>query len=148
VHLDTGRYGIDDEMEVMMKISLKMRAMVAFAAAALIATPAFAHHSAAMFDTTKSITLEGTVKEFQWTNPHAWVQLVARDPATGKDVEWSLELNSISRLVRNGWTRTSLKPGDKAVAVFNPLKDGGTGGHLDTITVDGKKMVNGIQVSP
>jgi hypothetical protein len=123
-----------------MRISKTMRVMAGLAVAAVAAAPAHAHHSYAMFDKQKSVTLDGTIKEFQWTNPHSWVQLVVKDPATGKDLEWSLELNSPNRLVRDGWTRTSLKPGDKAVAVMHPLTDGTTGGQLVSITVNGQTL--------
>jgi hypothetical protein len=72
-----------------MRFSMKTGAMAGFALAALAAAPVFAHHSFAMFDAQKTVTLEGTIKAFEWTNPHGWVQLVVRDSATGKDVEWS-----------------------------------------------------------
>ena len=65
-----------------------------FSAAAVLtvfAATASAHHSFAMFDQTKEVTLDGTLKELQWTNPHIWVQVIAKDPASGKDVEWSIE---------------------------------------------------------
>jgi hypothetical protein len=117
-----------------------MRILTFAAAAALAggaAVPAFAHHSFAMFDQTKSMTLEGTVKEFQWTNPHSWVQLMVNDPATGKEVEWSIEGTSPNALARQGWKRTSLKAGDKASIVIHPLKDGTTGGSLVSATVNG-----------
>lgn len=102
-----------------------------------LAAPAFAHHSFAMFDNQKSVTLEGTVKEFQWTNPHSWVQLVVSDPKTGKDVEWSIEGGALNLLARQGWTRNSLKPGDKATIVVHPLKDGTAGGSLVSASVNG-----------
>jgi hypothetical protein len=144
--VNTGRHGANVEKEVLMKISLKFRVMAGFAAAfavaALTAAPAFAHHSYAMFDKQKTVTLEGSIREFQWTNPHAWVQLVVRDPATGKDVEWSIQCNSVSRMERDGWTRKSLKSGDKAVVLIHPLLDGRSGGQLITITVDGKTLGN------
>jgi hypothetical protein len=127
-----------------MRDSMKTGAMAGLAMAVVAAAPAFAHHSFAMFDAQKTVTLEGTIKEFEWTNPHGWVQLVVWDAATGKDVEWSLELNSVNRLVRNGWTKSSLKAGDKAVAVINRLRDGTTGGHLASITVGGRQLFDGV----
>jgi hypothetical protein len=131
-----------------MQVSMTMRIMAGFALAALTAAPALAHHSFAMFDRQKSATLEGTVREFEWTNPHGFVQLVVKNPTTGKEEEWSLELNSVNRLARNGWTKTSLKAGDKAVAVIHPLLDGTVGGQLITITVDGRHMSNGVDGPP
>jgi hypothetical protein len=122
-----------------MQVSKKMLALAGFAAVALAAAPAFAHHSFAMFDSTKNVTLEGTIKEFQWTNPHSWVQIVAKD-ASGKDVEYSIEGGSPNGLARQGWKRTSLKPGDKAVLVMHPLKDGTAGGSLVTVSVGGVQV--------
>jgi hypothetical protein len=124
-----------------MQVSKKMLALAGFAAVALAAAPAFAHHSFAMFDNTKNVTLEGTVKEFQWTNPHSWIQIVAKD-ASGKEVEYSIEGGSPNGLARSGWKRTSLKPGDKAVLVMHPLKDGTAGGSLVTVSVGGVQVGN------
>jgi hypothetical protein len=122
-----------------MQVSKKMLALAGFAAVALAAAPAFAHHSFAMFDSAKNVTLEGTIKEFQWTNPHSWIQIVAKD-ASGKDVEYSIEGGSPNGLSRSGWKRTSLKPGDKAVLVMHPLKDGTAGGSLVTVSVGGVQV--------
>ncbi len=97
-----------------------------------------AHHSFAMFDTAKEVTLDGTVKEFQWTNPHAWVQLLVKDSASGKEVEWSIEGSSPNNLSRFGWKRTSLRAGDHVQAVIHPMKDGTIGGILVKITVNGQ----------
>lgn len=102
-----------------------------------VAGPAGAHHAFAMFDTNREVTLEGTVKEFQWTNPHTWVQLLVKDGA-GKEVEWSIEGASPNNLARFGWTRNSIKSGDRVQAVVHPLKDGAIGGSLVRITVNGQ----------
>ena len=111
---------------------------VALASGALRAAPAaWAHHSFAMFDYTKNVTLTGTIKEFQWTNPHAWVQLLIRDPATGKDIEWSIEGGSPNMLARQGWKKDALKPGDKASIVIHPLKSGEMGGSMVSAVVNG-----------
>jgi hypothetical protein len=106
---------------------------VALAAAS---APADAHHAFVMFDINHEVTLEGTVKAFQWTNPHAWVELIVKDGA-GKDVEWSIEGSSPTTLARFGWTRTSIKAGDRIQAVIHPLKNGAVGGSLIKITVNG-----------
>ena len=103
----------------------------------ILAGPALAHHAFAMFDTNREVVLEGTVKEFQWTNPHTWVQLLVKDPA-GKEVEWSIEGSSPNNLARFGWTRNSLRSGDHVQAVIHPLKDGSIGGSLVKITVNGQ----------
>jgi len=114
-------------------------AVMALTLSAAGAAPALAHHSFAMFDNQKTVTLEGTVKEFQWTNPHTWIQIVVKDPS-GKDVEWSVEGGSPNGLSRQGWKRQSLKPGDKASVVIHPLKDGTNGGSLVSATVNGQPI--------
>jgi len=113
-----------------------------FAAVAMLATlavPVWAHHSFAMFDNEKEMTLEGTVKEFQWTNPHTWTQVLVKDES-GKEVEWSIEGGSPNSLQRSGWKRTSIKAGDKATVVIHPLKNGSPGGSLVRITVNGQPV--------
>ena len=91
---------------------------------------ALAHHSFAMFDQTKQVSVTGTVKDFQWTNPHAWIEV--EDPQ-GK--LWGVELNSPNNLVRQGWKRTALKPGDKVTVVLNPLRSGQPGGLFNAVTL-------------
>jgi hypothetical protein len=91
------------------------------AAAGGFALPAVAHHSFAMFDQTKQLSLKGTVKEFQWTNPHAFIRVdVAENGATET---WDVELNSPNNLKRQGWSSSSVKTGDKVTIVLNPLRD-------------------------
>jgi hypothetical protein len=122
-----------------MQISKKMLALVSTALVSLVTTPAFAHHSFAMFDRQKNVTLDGTVKEFQWTNPHIWIQLMVKD-ASGKEVEYSIEGGNLNGLRRVGWHRSSLQPGDKAVVVIHPLKNGSVGGQLVSATVNGVEL--------
>jgi len=113
-------------------------AAFALLSAAAAFTPATAHPSFAMVDNTKEVTVVGTVKAFQWTNPHSWLQVVVTG-TDGKDVEWSFEGGSPGILSRNGWKRTSVKPGDKVTVIFYPLKDGKPGGSfLEVKTPDGK----------
>ena len=109
-------------------------------AALVLAAPAFAHHSFAMFDADKTVELEGTVKEFQWTNPHSWLQVVVVDD-TGKETEWSLEMGSPGGLAREGWRPRTVVPGDKVTVSIHPLKDGSAGGQLLATTLpDGTVM--------
>ena len=112
-------------------------ALLALTLSSAAAAPALAHHSFAMFDSQKTVTLEGTVKAFQWTNPHTWVEIIVKDPS-GKEVESSVEGGSPNGLVREGWSRQSLKPGDKATIVIHPLKDGTNGGSLVSAKVNGQ----------
>lgn len=105
-------------------------------------TAAVAHHSFAMFDNQKEVTVDGIVLEFQWTNPHCWIRMVSTD-ATGKDAEWRLESQSPNILVRAGWSKDSIKPGDKAQVVIHPLKDGSNGGSVFRLTVNGHPLAMG-----
>jgi len=117
-------------------ISRKMAA-AAILLAALPATPAAAHHSFAMFDQSKTVTLKGNVVEFQWTNPHSWIEL-----QVGAD-KWSIELNSPNNLTRQGWRRTVIKPGDAVTITINPLRNGMKGGLFNTITLPDGRMLGG-----
>jgi hypothetical protein len=93
-----------------------------------------------MFDSAKETTLQGTVKEFQWTNPHAWVQLLVSGP-DGKSTEWSIECASPNALKRQGWRGTSVKSGDRVTVVIHPLKSGEPGGSLVILTLpDGTQL--------
>ena len=114
------------------------------AAATLIAVaPALAHHSFTMFDMTKRITLVGSVTSFEWSNPHAYIEIDAQGEA-GELKHWSIELGSPSILMSSGWKFSSLKKGDKTTLVINPLKSGQAGGFLYTATLpDGRVLSNG-----
>jgi hypothetical protein len=96
-------------------------------AALLLSGPVFAHHSFAMFDQKKDVTLKGTVREFQWTNPHAFIHIEVPNDSGGKDL-WQVELNSPNNLRRQGWKSTSVKVGDQVTLVVKPLRDGNKGG--------------------
>jgi len=99
-----------------------------------------AHHSAAMFDEQKSVTLQGTVKIFQWTNPHCWIQLLVSGQL--EPVEWSVEMGSPSQLHNKGWKPRTLKAGDKIIVVIHPLRDGTSGGVFVSATdVAGSPLV-------
>ncbi len=100
----------------------------------LLAGVASAHHSFAMFDQSRQITLKGTVTAFQWTNPHAWIHIDVPNPNGVKD-SWQVELNSPNNLKRQGWKASSVKPGDQVTLVLNPLKDGSKGGLFVSITL-------------
>ncbi len=105
-----------------------LRGPLAAAIALMIATPCAAHHSFAMFDQTREVTLHGTVKQLQWTNPHCFLQLLVVDH--GESAEWSIEMNSPLDMYRAGWRPASLKPGDRVTVVVNPVRSGMNGGSL------------------
>ncbi|HYK13160.1 MAG TPA: DUF6152 family protein [Burkholderiales bacterium] len=120
-----------------MKLSSKQVA----AGAALLglvaaAYPVAAHHSTTMFDREKFIVLEGTVKELHWTNPHVaiFIENAVAKPGV-PDGLWVVELTSPGNLVRSGWTRTLIKPGEKVAVEVHQLRDGSKGGGLRKITV-------------
>ena len=87
----------------------------------------FAHHSFAAFDVTTEKTITGTVKKFDYTNPHTWVWIDVPNDQGGVDT-WGFEGMSPNYLGRRGWTRNTLKPGDKITVTFRPMKDGEKGG--------------------
>ena len=105
------------------------------------AQPALAHHSFEMFDSTKTINLTGTIKEFQWTNPHTWTWIDVPNDKGSVDT-WGIEGMSPNFLGRRGWTKHTLNPGDKVTISIFPLKDGLKGGTFLHCTLpDGKEMV-------
>ena len=109
----------------------------------LAAIPAMAHHSFAMFDTSKQTTLIGTVTAFQWTNPHAYIEIDVPDE-TGAVKHWSIEMGSPSILQPGGWKHARLKAGDKITVILSPLKNGDPGGLLVQANLpDGRKLGNG-----
>jgi hypothetical protein len=114
--------------------AMRVAALGVLLLGAVLAAPAGAHHSFAMFDQSRQVTLQGTVREFQWTNPHAWIHLeVVR--ADGGTELWRVELNSPNNLRRQGWRSNVLKPGDTVKLVLNPLKDGTRGGLFVSVTL-------------
>jgi hypothetical protein len=120
-----------------------MRFPLACAVALALSLPtasAQAHHSMAMFDQSKTVSLKGTVKQFQWTNPHCYIQLLVKD-AAGKETEWSLEMGAPMYLYAKGWRPSSLKAGMPISVTINPLRNGEPGGIVLTAnTADGKAI--------
>ena len=120
-------------------MSLRMIAM-AGVAVGLLAGSALAHHSFAMFDAETTTEAQGTVKEFQWTNPHSWIEVMVTD-AEGQEVQWSLELGSPGGLARDGWTPRTIVPGDEVTVRFHPKKDGTPMGQFVSIVLpDGETL--------
>jgi Family of unknown function (DUF6152) len=133
---------------------MKRRSALLGLAAALLAAPlvgagpALAHHSFAMFDRQKEMTLKGTVKEFQWTNPHSFIEIEVAD-AQGMITPYSIEMNSPNNLTRQGWKSNSLKPGDKVTLLMNPLRDGSKGGlFISVMLPDGKVLGDPTRLQP
>jgi hypothetical protein len=107
-------------------------ALAAIAALLVASTEALAHHSPAVFDRTKEITLVGVVTEFRWGNPHCWIHLDVAD-ATGTTVAWSVEMNPASLLARNGWTSKTIQAGDKVEVRVHPLRNDEKGGQYISV---------------
>jgi len=121
-------------------MNVKIVGLTAIAVAAF-AMPAVAHHSFAMFDSQQTFTMEGKVKQFECTNPHAWLRVMVNDEKSGKEVLWAFELSSPSRLVTMGMRADSVKPGDEVSVTFHPMKDGTRGGQFIQATLPGGKKV-------
>ena len=99
-----------------------------------LAVPVAAHHSGAGVDRSKTVTVQGVVKEFRWTNPHSWIDLEVAKPTGGSDL-WSIEMNPPPYLVRSGWKSSTLKPGDKFSVTLNPIRTGEPGGIFVSVTL-------------
>ena len=97
----------------------------AAAAVVLNVSLAFAHHSFAAYDSTRTITVKGTISEFRWINPHAI--LVVRADSSQGGATWAIELSSPGNLTRSGWTRSLVRAGDVVEVIAQPLRDGSTG---------------------
>ena len=112
---------------------------------ALVPAPsALAHHSFAMFDGENQITIRGTVIEYKFANPHAFILFMAKDDKGG-ETSWSLEGASAASLTRDGWNGRTLKTGDELIMKISPLRSGAPGGAWetkDTTLPDGKPVVN------
>jgi hypothetical protein len=105
-----------------------------FGSALLIAVPAVAHHSFAMFEAEKEITLDGTIEGVDWTNPHIWFYVMVPQP-NGTADKWGVEAGATNSMMRFGWKRNTLKPGDKVSVVVRPMKDGTHAGSLRRVTM-------------
>lgn len=113
-----------------------------FAAGMLLAgfaAPLRAHHSGSMYDSQKADTLQGTVRAFQWGNPHCWIQLLV--PRDGVNQEWSVEMGSTAELYRSGWRPSTVKAGDKMTITVHLMRDGSPGAHfLSAVGADGTPL--------
>lgn len=120
---------------------MKTRGLWFALAVSLLPLVAVAHHSFAMFNQEEVTELSGTVKDFQWTNPHAWLDIVVTDKS-GDATVWGIEMNGPGGLYREGWRSDSVKPGDQVTLQIHPLRDGRPGGSLVSATLpNGKHMV-------
>lgn len=115
---------------------LRIPAMVV----ALSSANVSAHHSTAIFDMEKELKLTGVVKEFQFNNPHCFIQLLAQSEQG--EVEWSIEMGSPTHLMRSGWKRNTLKSGDRIEVLIHPVREGGATGQFVSVSyTDGKPVL-------
>jgi hypothetical protein len=120
-----------------------LSAALVASALAIGAIPAAAHHSFAVFDMQASKTVTGTVKRIDWTNPHIWIWMDVANDKGGMDV-YGFEGMSPNYLNRRGWTRTTLKAGDKITVVYRPMRDGTNAGmFMSTKLADGTMLTMG-----
>jgi hypothetical protein len=124
-----------------MKISYPLVvAAVALAGSLVYVRPALGHHSGAGFNSDKVIELTGTIKEFQFTNPHTWIQVIVEDPK-GEKVEWSLEWGSPNQLGRQGIRPSTFPPGAKVTMRLRPMLNGApAGAFVGAKFADGKTV--------
>ena len=109
-----------------------------------LSTPALAHHSFAMYDHTRTLTLKGEVTKFQWTNPHGYLEIDVKQK-DGTTKHYSLEMTSINMMTRLGWRSNMIKAGDIVVCTVSPLLNGESAGLLLDVTLpDGRKLEPGV----
>lgn len=118
------------------------RATVVIALVVLGVAGARAHHSSAMYDQDKTVTMRGVITQVRWTSPHVNFSVLTDPPRGQTGAAWVLEATSPGNLQRAGWTRTSLKAGDRVAVVVAPLRDGTHGGWCRGVTLieSGKKL--------
>ncbi|HTM81599.1 DUF6152 family protein [Asticcacaulis sp.] len=130
-------------MRRMAAVAIIAMASVATAVAGLAPVPALAHHSFAGFDKSRKVTVKGVVKQWQFTNPHSWLQVVVQE--SGRDVEYSIEGPSVNTLARRGWGRSTFKVGDQVSVTIYPSISGQKSGAFLTATLpNGKSISSGI----
>ena len=126
--------------------TLPVIAVVTAALIAATARPARAHHSFTMFDQSRTVPLQGTVKDFRWTNPHVFIQMLVKN-GQGNEEEWSIEMTSPEHLSRAGWRPGTLRPGDKVTLQIHPLHNNAKGGQYLSGTGPNGPLVGGPPAS-
>ena len=113
-----------------------MKGLIAAAAVCVsgVCVPAFAHHSLSAYDVWKYQTIDGTVKSFEWTNPHARLILVVAD-GNGRTLNWNLEGPGTSRLTSGGFKKDAIAAGDRIKVAYNPRRDNASGGYFIAVTM-------------
>jgi hypothetical protein len=115
-----------------------------------VSVPLFAHHGGASYDTTKTVTVKGTVIDYVWANPHVFVKLDAKDDS-GNTVHWIIEAQNPVSMSQIGWSKNTFKPGDEVEIDAMPAKNGNPVGFLGTSSPTGTRrriVINGKQFQP
>jgi Family of unknown function (DUF6152) len=140
-----GEHGMAYPAEITREVFMRLIIGVLSTCALAVATTAIAHHSFAMFDTTKTVVLQGTVAEFAWANPHMHIRVLVPKGDAGIEGEWDVEGASTNISAREGWTRSTFTSGDKITVTVHPLRDGTRGGSLMyALAPDGRKLYHDI----
>jgi hypothetical protein len=101
--------------------------------------PALAHHAFGFYDMSKSIDVTGTVQKYEWSNPHSW--LFVEVPSASGSTVYGFEMVSVGELLRRGWAKNSVKPGDKITVTFHPIRDGSSNGILVSATTESGELI-------
>jgi hypothetical protein len=126
-----------------MRSVVRIRSVLPWIVLASLSRVAIAHHSTAEFDYTKQVTIKGTVKEVQWTNPHSYIQLIV-DGKNGEKVQWSVEIGSPSLNIGMGWRKDSVKFGDVVTINLSPARNGKPYGTLRVLTFADGRTLEGV----
>jgi hypothetical protein len=113
---------------------VKNKLLTIFLVLLTVSVPLFAHHGAAAYDTTKKITLNATVTEWFWANPHCFLKFDAKDDK-GNIVHWATEASNPADMVNLGWSKDSFKPGDEVTVTFMPVKNGAPVGRVEQVVL-------------
>jgi hypothetical protein len=114
--------------------------LVASLSFSVAAPPVFAHHSFGLFDMSKTTEISGTIVKLEWSNPHCWLFL-ASGPSDAEAVNYGFEMTSVGEMTRRGWTKTSVKPGDKVKVTYHPVRDGRPAGYMVSVMTDEGKYI-------
>ena len=126
-----------------MRSAVRIRAVLPWILATCVTAVVAAHHSTSEFDYTQQVTIKGTVKEVQWTNPHSYIQLMV-DGDGGKRIQWSVEIGSPSLNVNMGWRKSSVKVGDVVTMNIAPARSGKPYGTLRVLTFANGQKLEGV----
>ena len=121
-------------IEAVWRESVRKNVLTIFLGLLTLSVPLLAHHGNAAYDTTKKITVKGTVTEWVWSNPHCFLKFDAKDDK-GNVVHWVAETSNPSDMVKLGWSKETFKPGDEATVTFMPVRNGNPIGRIQQVVL-------------